>query len=71
MVFFIPGQVNVLLRLRDAPMQHMNDKLRDAQAKVGEERVSLQLLSPTGKDVDTALEQLSILEVSRSFQSIE
>ena len=54
----------VSFRLRDSSIEHMNDQIRDCESKVGEERVTLQLLSPVGKDVDTALEQLSTLEVS-------
>ncbi|XP_028414728.1 nuclear anchorage protein 1-like isoform X2 [Dendronephthya gigantea] len=50
------------LRLRDAAVQHINDRILECDAKVGDEKVKLQLITPPGKDLDTVLDQLSALE---------
>lgn len=51
-------------RLHDNAVQHMNERILECDANVGEEEVKLQLLTPPGKDLDTVLDQLSALQVS-------
>ena len=41
----------------------MNERILECEANVGEEEVKLQLLTPPGKDLDTVLDQLSVLQV--------
>ena len=65
MTILVVPTLNSLLvfRLRDSAVQHMNERILECEANVGEEEVKLQLLTPPGKDLDTVLDQLSALQV--------
>ena len=64
MIFVVPTPNPLLVfRLRDSAVQHMNERILECEANVGEEEVKLQLLTPPGKDLDTVLDQLSALQV--------
>lgn len=63
MILVVPTLNSLVFRLRDSAVQHMNERILECEANVGEEEVKLQLLTPPGKDLDTVLDQLSALQV--------
>lgn len=56
--FFIFGP-----RLQDTASQYMNERMRNCEANVGDEKVQLQLISRPGDDLNILLHQLTILLV--------